>query len=127
MKWLRGSLKENAWTAMLSGYMRVRDFGKALLLFEEMPNRDLPSWNAVIAGCTQNGLFSEAISLLRKMVMGEKGRRNRPNQVTVVCSLSACGHTGKFQLGKSIHGYVYRNGIGNDFLVANVLIEMYGS
>ncbi|XVE83923.1 hypothetical protein DITRI_Ditri16bG0127400 [Diplodiscus trichospermus] len=115
-----------SWTAMLSGYMKVGDVGNAGLLFEKMPNRDVPSWNAVIAGCSKNGLFSEAISLLRKMVMGEKGRRNRPNQVTLVWSLSACGHTCMFQLGKSIHGYVYRNGIGNDFLVANALIDMYG-
>ncbi|XWS40776.1 hypothetical protein CRYUN_Cryun17cG0024500 [Craigia yunnanensis] len=114
-----------SWTAMVSGYMRVGDVGKAILLFEEMPNRDVPSWNAVIAGCTQNGFFSEAISLLRKMVMEGKGG-NWPNQVTMVCSLSACGHTGMFQLGKSIHGYIYRNDIGNDCLVANALIDMYG-
>ncbi|XP_007031405.2 PREDICTED: pentatricopeptide repeat-containing protein At1g33350 [Theobroma cacao] len=115
-----------SWTAMVSGYMRVGDVGKALLLFEEMPNRDVPSWNAVIAGCTQNGLFSEAISLLRRMVMGEKQGVHRPNQVTVVCSLSACGHNVMFQLGKSLHGYVYRNVVGDDCLVANALIDMYG-
>ncbi|KAL4354382.1 hypothetical protein GQ457_06G041440 [Hibiscus cannabinus] len=115
-----------SWTAMVSGYMRVGDVGKAVSLFEEMPNRDVPSWNAVIAGCTQNGFFSEAISMLRKMVTVEKGGGNRPNQVTVVCSLSACGNTGMFQLGKSIHGYVYRNGIGNDCFMANALIDMYG-
>ncbi|XP_022773699.1 pentatricopeptide repeat-containing protein At1g33350-like [Durio zibethinus] len=115
-----------SWTVMVSGYMRVGDVGKAVLLSEKMPDRDVPSWNAVIAGCTQNGFFSEAISLLRKMVMGGKEAVNRPNQVTVVCSLSACGNTGMFQLGKSIHGFVYRNGIGNDCLVANALIDMYG-
>ncbi|XVF14134.1 hypothetical protein REPUB_Repub09cG0031200 [Reevesia pubescens] len=115
-----------SWTAMVSGYMRVGDVRNAFLLFEEMPNRDVPSWNAVIAGCTQNGLFYEAVSLVRKMIMWGKERGNRPNQVTVVCTLSACGNTGIFQLGKSIHGYVYRNGIGNDCLVANALIDMYG-
>ncbi|TYJ17112.1 hypothetical protein E1A91_A09G028800v1 [Gossypium mustelinum] len=115
-----------SWTAMVSGYMRVGDVGKAVSLFEQMPNRDIPSWNAVIAGCTQNGFFSEAISVLRKMVMVGTGEGNRPNQVTVVCSLSACGNTGMFQLGKSIHGYVYRNGIDNDCFIANALIDMYG-
>ncbi|OMO88685.1 hypothetical protein CCACVL1_08262 [Corchorus capsularis] len=111
-----------SWTAMVHGYMRVGDVGKAVSLFDKMPNRDAPSWNAVIGGCTQNGLFSEAISFFRKMVMVG----NWPNQVTVVCGLSACGQSGMFQLGKSIHGYIFRNGIIDDCLVANALIDMYG-
>ncbi|KAJ4977524.1 hypothetical protein NE237_002630 [Protea cynaroides] len=45
-----------------------------------MPERDVPSWNAVIAGCTQNGLFTEAISLFRRMVV-LADRDVRPNQV----------------------------------------------
>ncbi|GAV84881.1 PPR domain-containing protein/PPR_3 domain-containing protein [Cephalotus follicularis] len=118
-----------SWTAMISGYARLGDIGNALLLFEEMPERDVPSWNAVIAGCTQNGLFSEAISLFRRMIAvmeREKHRQNRPNQVTVVCALSACGHTGMLHSGKSIHTYVYRNGLGYDSFVSNALVDMYG-
>ncbi|WOH16624.1 hypothetical protein DCAR_0936182 [Daucus carota subsp. sativus] len=111
-----------SWTAMVSGYTRVGEMGNAVLLFEEMPERDSPSWNAVIAGCTQNGLFSEAISLFKRMV----GSSNRPNQVTVVCTLSACGHNGMLQLGKCIHGYIYRNDLGSDCYVSNGLVDMYG-
>ena len=90
-----------SWTAMISGYMRLGQIGNAVLLFEEMPDRDVPSWNAVIAGYTQNRLFTRAISLFRRMIFveeGAQGRKNRPNQVTVVCSLSACGHIGMLQL-----------------------------
>lgn len=112
-----------SWTAMISGYTRVGQVGNAISLFDQMPERDVPSWNAVIAGCTQNGLFSEAISLFRKMM---QHRHNRPNQVTVVCALSACGHTGMLQLGKSIHGYVYRYSLGFDSFMSNALVDMYG-
>ncbi|KAM7464720.1 hypothetical protein LguiA_032841 [Lonicera macranthoides] len=113
-----------SWTTMVSGYTRLGEMGNAVLLFEIMPERDTPSWNAVIAGCTQNGLFSEAISLFRRMVVLEEG--NRPNQVTVVCSLSACGHTGMLQLGKCIHGYICRYGLGPDSFILNALVDMYG-
>lgn len=112
-----------SWNAMISGYTRVGQVGNAISLFDQMPERDVPSWNAVIAGCTQNGLFSEAISLFRKMM---QHRHNRPNQVTVVCALSACGHTGMLQLGKSIHGYVYRYSLGFDSFMSNALVDMYG-
>lgn len=118
-----------SWTAMISGYTRVGEVGHAVLLFEEMPEsiRDTPFWNSIIAGCMQNGLFSEAIEFFRRMIFEERvGGRNRPNQVTVVCTLSACGHCGMLQLGKSIHSYIFRHALGLDLFLANSLIDMYG-
>ncbi|XP_028756434.1 pentatricopeptide repeat-containing protein At1g33350-like [Neltuma alba] len=52
--------------------------------------------------------------------------RDMPNQVTVVCALSACGHTGMLQLGKWIHGYLYKNGFVLDSFTSNALVDMYG-
>ncbi|XP_052118262.1 pentatricopeptide repeat-containing protein At1g33350 [Arachis duranensis] len=118
-----------SFTAMVSGYARVGDVESALKLFGEMKERDVPSWSAVIAGCTQNGFYSEGIRLFREMVvlaMEEKYESNRPNQVTVVCALSACGNTGMLQLGKWIHGYVYKSGFAIDSFVLNALVDMYG-
>ncbi|XP_018732213.2 pentatricopeptide repeat-containing protein At1g33350 isoform X1 [Eucalyptus grandis] len=118
-----------SWTAMISGYTRLGQIENALLLFDNMPERDVPSWNALIAGCTQNGLFSEAISILRRMInfsVETRYKENRPNHVTIVCALSACGHTGMLQLGKGIHGYVYRIGLGPDSFISNSLVDMYG-
>lgn len=118
-----------SWTAMISGYTRLGHIESAISLFENMPERDVPSWNSVIAGCTQNGLFSEAISLFKRMIfLDQEGQSRdiRPNQITVVCVLSACGHSGMLQLGKWIHGYVYRNGLGPDSFTLNALVDMYG-
>lgn len=116
-----------SWTAMVSGYARAGELGDALSLFEEMPDKDVPSWNAIIAGCTQNGMFPEAISLFRRMIFeGRQHHLNRPNQVTIVCTLSACGHTGMLQLGKEIHAYVYRKSFGLDSFISNAMVDMYG-
>ncbi|KZV25398.1 pentatricopeptide repeat-containing protein-like [Dorcoceras hygrometricum] len=62
-----------SWTAMISGYSRVGLVGNAVLLFDEMPKgiRDTPFWNSIIAGCVQNGLFSEAIEFFRRMIAEE--------------------------------------------------------
>ncbi|OVA13127.1 Pentatricopeptide repeat [Macleaya cordata] len=113
-----------SWTAMISGYARLGEIGNAVLLFEEMPERDVPSWNAVIAGCTQNGLFTEAISFFKRMISLDCDQR--PNQVTVVCVLSACGNLGMLQLGTGIHGYIYRNCIIPSSFILNALVDMYG-
>ncbi|XP_057519994.1 pentatricopeptide repeat-containing protein At1g33350 [Amaranthus tricolor] len=114
-----------SWTAMISGYARVGKMGSAILLFDEMPERDVPSWNAIIAGCTQNGLFPEAILYLRRM-LNSCEPKVKPNEVTLACALSACGQTGMLQLGKEIHGYVYRTGIGSDSHIFSALIDTYG-
>jgi pentatricopeptide repeat protein len=79
--------------------------------------------------CTQNSLFSEAISLFRRMVnLSQEGQHQgiRPNRVTVACALSGCGHTGMLQLGKWIHGYVYKNRVDQDTFISNALVNMYG-
>lgn len=110
-----------SFTAMVSGFARVGDVESAVRVFGEMLDRDVPSWNALIAGCTQNGAFTR-IKLFRRMVC----ECNRPNGVTVVCALSACGHMGMLQLGRWIHGYVYKNGLAFDSFVLNALVDMYG-
>ncbi|KAG4941820.1 hypothetical protein JHK87_045691 [Glycine soja] len=111
-----------SFTAMVSGFARVGDVESAVRVFGEMLDRDVPSWNALIAGCTQNGAFTQGIELFRRMVF----ECNRPNGVTVVCALSACGHMGMLQLGRWIHGYVYKNGLAFDSFVLNALVDMYG-
>jgi len=67
-------------------------------------------------------MFSEAIRLLRRMVVNGL----KPNHVTVLCSLSAFGHTGMLQLGKSTHRYILRNALGPNSRMANGLVDMYG-
>ncbi|XP_042456992.1 pentatricopeptide repeat-containing protein At1g33350-like [Zingiber officinale] len=111
-----------SWTALLTGYMRTGQMGKALFMFEEMPDRDVPAWNAVISGCTQNGLFLEALSFFSRMVVDGA----LPNMTTVSCLFSACAHLGMLRLGKSLHGYVFKNSMGNSPFVCNALIDMYG-
>nr|AYM00906.1 pentatricopeptide repeat protein [Salvia miltiorrhiza] len=115
-----------SWTTMISGYTRARRVWDAILLFEEMPEgiRDAPFWNSIIAGCVQNGLLSEAIEFFKRMVV--EGGVNRPNQGTVVCVLSALGHSGMLQFGRCIHGYIYRNGLSLDSFAVSGLIDMYG-
>ncbi|KAK1266233.1 Pentatricopeptide repeat-containing protein [Acorus gramineus] len=111
-----------SWTAMVSGYARAGELGEAVKLFEEMPERDAASWNAVIAGCAQSGLVSEAVSFFKRMrVAGEK-----PNETTVVCALSACGHLGMVMLGRWAHGYAKKQGFSSSPFVLNALVDMYG-
>uniref|UniRef100_M4EGT3 Pentatricopeptide repeat-containing protein n=2 Tax=Brassica campestris TaxID=3711 RepID=M4EGT3_BRACM len=112
-----------SWTALLSGYARSGDISNAVALFDEMPERDVPSWNAILAACTQNGLFVEAISLFGKMI---NEANVFPNEVTLVCVLSASAQTGNLQLAKGIHAFAYRRSLSSDIFVSNSLVDLYG-
>ncbi|KAL6978154.1 hypothetical protein U1Q18_043722 [Sarracenia purpurea var. burkii] len=77
-------------TAMISRCARLGEMGNALLLFDEMPERDIPSWSAVIAGRILNGLFSEAISLFRVSPSPGRGAELWPGRVPELCVRSDC-------------------------------------
>ncbi|KAJ8639700.1 hypothetical protein MRB53_016394 [Persea americana] len=51
--------------------------------------------------------------------------RVRPNDVTLVSVLSACGNLGTLGLGKRIHGFLDENGYGLNLFVGSALIDMY--
>lgn len=98
-------------------------FGKlmdARQLFDTMKDRDTVSWNTMIGGYTQFGVFEEAIKLFQEMVVGF-----RPDLLTITAVLRACGHMGDLERGRSVYDYMIRNGYECDTTAGNILITMY--
>ncbi|KAI7982251.1 Pentatricopeptide repeat-containing protein [Camellia lanceoleosa] len=92
-------------TALVDFYCKCGLIQDALYVFDEITDRDLVSWNAMISGYVGCSCYVEAIMLFTEMQ-----RENlRPNSVTVVALLSACGELLELRLGKEIHGYCLRN------------------
>lgn len=58
--------------------------------FEEMGEKDIVTWNAILAGCAQNGFGDEAIKIFEKM----KGKGVVPDHISFLGLLSACSHSG---------------------------------
>ncbi|KAL3586416.1 hypothetical protein D5086_013283 [Populus alba] len=83
-------------TALTTVYCRLNEMIFARQLFDESAEKTLASWNAMISGCTQNGLTDAAISLFQTM---QKNNVN-PNPVTVTSILSACAQIGALSLGE---------------------------
>lgn len=63
---------------------------RALQVFDSMPERDVVSWNTMIAGYGQNGLGTEALRLFEKM----QQQNIKFNDITFVSVLTACNHAG---------------------------------
>ncbi|XP_020107339.1 pentatricopeptide repeat-containing protein At4g02750-like [Ananas comosus] len=68
---------------------------ESLQVFDYMEERDIVTWNSVIAGCAQHGFGREAIEVFELM----KSEGEVPNQVTFVGLLCACSHAGLVDKG----------------------------
>ncbi|XP_023512048.1 pentatricopeptide repeat-containing protein At3g57430, chloroplastic-like isoform X1 [Cucurbita pepo subsp. pepo] len=109
-------------TALVDFYSKCGLVGEASKVFDEMPERDLVSWNALISGYVGCSCYKEAVLLF--MEMQKAGLT--PNSRTVVPLLLACAEMLELRLGHEIHGYCLRNGLFDmDAHVGTALIGFY--
>ncbi|KAB2617339.1 pentatricopeptide repeat-containing protein [Pyrus ussuriensis x Pyrus communis] len=107
--------------ALISMYSRCGDILSSRFLFDGMTDRTCVSWTAIISGYAESRDLDEALRLFHAMeVAGVK-----PDVVTVLSLVSGCGLTGALELGKWIHQYAFSNGLRDNIVVCNALIDMY--
>ncbi|KAM3227418.1 hypothetical protein ACQJBY_059291 [Aegilops geniculata] len=105
-------------TALTSAYARLLRLGEACKVFDEMRERNVPCFNALIAGFSQCGKVREAMGVFR--LLGKEGML--PDSVTVASVLPACR---AMEQGKQLHGLVVKTGDCLDRYVATSLVTMY--
>ncbi|XVE50883.1 hypothetical protein DITRI_Ditri01bG0199100 [Diplodiscus trichospermus] len=137
---------------ILNLYGLCGEMGTARLLFDNMPQRDVVSWNVMITHLVKSGDFEGAYGFFS--LMPERNVRSwtmmisgcvhcgkpkegvelfmemekigvQANEVTVVAVLSACADLGALELGRRVHEYSKRSGFGNNVRILNTLIDMY--
>ncbi|PKI71623.1 hypothetical protein CRG98_007946 [Punica granatum] len=110
--------------AIMDMYAKLGIMDYARKVFEELPVRDVISWNTLITGYAQNGLASEAIEVYE--TMEEHQEEVVLNQGTWVAAISAYSSMGAVKQGMRVHGAVIKNNISSDVYVGTCLIDMYG-
>ncbi|TVU21289.1 hypothetical protein EJB05_30916, partial [Eragrostis curvula] len=85
--------------------------------FDEMPERNLVTWNTIIAGCSRRDpLMSLQLFL---------GMDIEPNFLTLTSITSACAGLAALRCGQQVHGSVLRRNYGEDLKISNALVDMY--
>eukprot|EP01018_Ginkgo_biloba_P030314 Gb_23082 [translate_table: standard] len=107
--------------ALIDMYAKCGSVEVARQLFDKMSERDVVSWNAMIAGYSQNGYANEALAVFHQMQLEDV----KPNSVTMLGVLPACGHLAALQHGKWIHGSIIRSGFESYVFVTSALMDMY--
>ncbi|TQE03623.1 hypothetical protein C1H46_010754 [Malus baccata] len=87
-------------TALIDMYAKCGSLATALRVFEDMPQKNEVSWNAMISALAFHGRAHEAISLFKRMTEGSTSVR--PNDITFVGLLSACVHAGLVDKGRQL-------------------------
>ncbi|KAA8545383.1 hypothetical protein F0562_020167 [Nyssa sinensis] len=110
------------WNAMMSACTRIGDLTSARELFDRMPEKNVVSWNSMIAGYAQNGQSTMAIDLFKEMIATKD---IKPDEVTMVSVLSACGHLGALEFGNWVVNFLTKHQINLSISGYNSLIFMY--
>lgn len=111
-----------SWTSIVSGYAMSRQTWKARKFFNEMPERNVISWNAMLAGYTRYFQQEEALDFIFLM----RNTTKDIDQVTLGLILNVCAGLSDVELGKQVHGFIYRHGFCTNLFVGNGLLYMYG-
>ncbi|KAL2473820.1 Pentatricopeptide repeat-containing protein [Forsythia ovata] len=109
-------------SSLISVYAKSGVFGLAIKLFDDMPEKDVASWNNVISCYYQCGQYEKALGYFERM----KTLGFRPDSVSFTTAISSCARLLDLERGKRIHEEVVRSGLALDGFVKASLVDMYG-
>ncbi|XP_041007823.1 putative pentatricopeptide repeat-containing protein At3g23330 [Juglans microcarpa x Juglans regia] len=108
-------------SSLIDMYAKCTCVEDSCRLFNLLPWHDGISWNSIIAGCVQNGLFDEGLRFFRQMLKA----KIKPMHVSFSSIMPACAHLTTLHLGKQLHGYIIRCGFDDNVFIASSLVDMY--
>lgn len=138
--------------SLIHMYGSCGDAMSARKLFDEIPTRNLVSWNTMLDGyakCGKLDLMKEVFGLMpeRDVVSwssfvdgyvkggeymealavfdGMKAEGQKANEVTLVSVLCACAHLGALEQGRLMHRYIVENRLPSTLVLTTSIVDMY--
>ncbi|XP_073109569.1 pentatricopeptide repeat-containing protein At2g29760, chloroplastic-like [Elaeis guineensis] len=139
--------------ALIDMHSRIGNVDQGRVIFDEMPKRDIITWNSMIAGYAGCGSMTVAHSLFEQMPLKDNFswstmilgyvRNNqpqeaigvykdlqleghiKPDKITILSVLTACSHLGALEKGKALHLYLKSNQVQIDTTLGTALVDMY--
>ncbi|KAF2322610.1 hypothetical protein GH714_022226 [Hevea brasiliensis] len=82
-------------TAIVVMYSKCGEIDASRKAFNQIPQKNIVTWSAMIAAYGRNGLACEALALFNEMKLHDV----KPNALTIVSVLAACSHCGLVEEG----------------------------
>lgn len=110
-----------AGSALIDAYSKCFSNKDARLVFDEMNQRDIVVWNAMLLGYTQQLENEEAIKLYLELLLSQQ----RPNEFTFAALITAASNLGSLKHGQQFHNHLIKLGLDFDPFITSALIDMY--
>ncbi|KAK9104339.1 hypothetical protein Scep_021183 [Stephania cephalantha] len=111
----------NLITALIDMFAKCGEVDTARKLFDDILERDVVAWSAMISGYNQSGRCREALDLFHEMQMANA----EPNEITMVSVLSSCAVLGAFETGKWLHSFIKRKKMKLTVTLGTALMDFY--
>lgn len=102
-------------------YVKCSSIDTAEMMFEEMPVRDVVSWNPIIGVLARSDRPEKALECFRSMNKDE----TLPSQTTFVSVINSCTVLKRLHCGDSIHALLIRKRYEIDVFVGSSLVDFY--
>lgn len=122
MKFLLKDLDPFIETKLLGMYAKCGSLEDAYRVFDDMRERNLYSWSAMIGACSRERRWGEVVELFYLMMI-EDGIV--PDEFLFPKILQACGNCGDLETGRLIHSLVIKSGMDFDVRVNNAVLAVY--
>jgi len=108
-------------TSLFTLYSKAGDFTSSTVLFEDIHNRDVIAWNAIISASLENKCHRTAVEFFEKMIKDQ----TRFDSTTLLLMVSTLSHMKNFDQGRLIHCLSIKSGMLVDISLCNALMNMY--
>ncbi|GLT74393.1 hypothetical protein SLA2020_461960 [Shorea laevis] len=108
---------------LVSGYVRLGCEEDAQNWFDEMPEKDLASWNSLISVFSRSGYKQKCLVVFSRMRFQTD---IQPNYITFLSLIPACTYKGALSEGKCIHSLAMKLGMLSEVKIVNAFINLYG-
>ncbi|KAI3966484.1 hypothetical protein MKW92_024372 [Papaver armeniacum] len=133
LSWIHGKVVKNFWICeekkLLGSYLmklqanvKCGNMESARKLSDEVPQLDVVTWNAAVAGYVLAKFYEKASEMFEEMRIA----REQTDEVTMLSLLSACTDSGSIDIEEKIHRFILKMGSRNSsVLLGNALVDMY--
>lgn len=108
-------------TSLVDMYGKSKELKLAEQVFGQMSEKNLISWNAMIATYVQNGQSRQALKIFRDL----QNKPIRPDATTITSILPAYAEIALLREGKQIHSYIIKLDFGSNTFITNSTVYMY--
>lgn len=110
--------------ALIDMYVKCSRLKDAREIFDNLHEKSVVSWNAMLIGYVQQGLGMEALSLYRRMRQACVNH----DSITLTTIIKACTSLADLEIGKHVHILIVKDTVFESHVsVCNALIEMYAT